>query len=129
TLRGSRARRDLLMACTQLQPCDAVPCQRPRRDHNERPRHPPAASRVGADPIADLADVAAFVPAYADRAEYPSGLGVRDREGLLTHTAEVRAGIDDCVGLRDLIEPARDLRVSVEALHDLLGVFRAPRAQ
>src|SRR5206468_1088853 len=76
-------------------------------------------------PVADLADAVGH-GAEADRAEHAARVGLDDCEGMLSEPADVRLCVLERVRLGHLIEPARDLRIAVDALHDRLHVAGLP---
>src|SRR6185312_6268250 len=100
----------------QLQPFDGAASEGPRADDAQGASGRPASSSVGAEPVADLADVARLAEPDADRAEDPARLRVGDGESRLADAPEVGECVFRPVRLRNLVEPARDLGVTVDAL-------------
>ena len=120
-LLGNTARPHVLGVCAQLHACNALPSERPPGDEPEGPCRDAAAARIGAQPVADLPDVALLAEAHADRPEHLAVRGVRDRKRGLAGPGDVGQGVLAGVRLRNLVEPSGNLGVAVDVPRRLPG--------
>ena len=137
-LLGHALRREVLFVCAKLQPLPTELRECPLRDEPHRSRRQPAASRLSAHPVADLADllVPFSDPAEPHAADELAGRRVghreRRRRSFLPRGGGVlqpRARLGLAIRLWYGIEPACDFLLAVEARDESVDIVLMPWTQ